>query len=80
MNANFIETRMFRIHSAIICAGRRGDTNAETKRVGNVPDLIRSPFLNHMKYVNILTIYGVVNISRGTGCPGMAEPSLLPTG
>ena len=57
-----------------------GTRTRKQKRVGNVPDLILSPFLNHMKCVNIITIYGVVNISRDTGCPGMAEPSLLPTG
>ena len=57
-----------------------GTRMRKQKRVGNVPDLILSPFLNHMNYVNIITIYGVVNISRGTGCPGMAEPPLLPTG
>lgn len=80
LNTNFIEMRMFRIHSAIICAGRRGARTRKQKRVGNVPNLILSPFLNHMKYVNIFTIYGVMNISRGTGCPGIAEPPLLPTG
>ena len=46
-----------------------GTRTRKQKRVGNVPDLILSPFLNHMKCVNIITIYGVVNISRDTDAP-----------
>ena len=48
LNANFIETRMFRIHSAILCAGRRGDTNTETKkgrqRAGSYPQPVPEPY------------------------------------
>ena len=48
LNVNFIETRMFRIHSAILCAGRRGDTNAETKkgrqRAESYPQPVPEPY------------------------------------